>query len=70
MKSKVDLAVETLKGHGHSVRPYRHEDQVWYEVDGILNTSQEEMGKLADRLQLLLNAEDTFVHKRKAKMNN
>jgi hypothetical protein len=55
MRSKVDLVVETLRDHGHSVRPYEHKGQLWFEVDGILHTSQDEMENLSDRLQFLLN---------------
>jgi hypothetical protein len=70
MKSKVDLAVETLRGQGHTVRSYSHEGQMWYEVDGILHTSKEEMENLADRVNWLLELDDVFGQRPKEEQEN
>jgi len=55
MKSKVDLIVETLSGHGHSVRPYEYEGQLWFEVDGVLHRKMK-WKNLSVRLHFLLNS--------------
>jgi hypothetical protein len=70
MKSKVNAAVETLKNQGHSVRPYNREGQFWYEIDGRMLASHQEMEDLADRVYTLLELEDLFVRRRKEEQDN
>jgi hypothetical protein len=70
MKSKVDFAVETLRGQGHAVRPYIHEGHVWFEVDELLHTSKEEMEKVADRVNWLLELDDVFGQRPKEEQEN
>jgi hypothetical protein len=70
MKPKVQVAVETLKTQGHTVRPYKREGQSWYEIDGRMLVSHQEMEDLADRVYSLLELEDLFVQMRKEEENN
>jgi len=70
MKSKVDAAIESLKSQGHSVRPYNREGEFWYEIDGRMLASHQEMEDLADRVYSLLELEDLFVQRRKEEQNN
>ena len=66
MESKAYLAIEILEVHGHSVRSYVHEGKLWFEIDGILHTSEDETENLSDRLQFLLNS----YNGEKAQFNN
>ena len=70
MKSKVDAATEGLKSHGHSVRAYNREGQLWCEIDGWMLASHQEMEDLADRVYSLLELEDLFVRRQKEEQNN
>jgi hypothetical protein len=70
MKLKVDAAIEALKAHGHSVRPCNREGQFWFEIDGRMLASQEEMEDLADRVYSLLDLEDLFVQRRREEQSN
>ena len=62
--------METLKSQGHAVRPYNREGQSWYEIDGRMLVSLQEMEDLADRVYTLLELEDLFVRMRKEEENN
>jgi hypothetical protein len=70
MKSKVDAAIEALKSQRHTVRPYNREGQFWYEIDGRMLASHQEMEDLADRVYSLLELEDLFVRRQKEEENN
>jgi hypothetical protein len=70
MKSKIDAAIEALRSQGHTVRPYNREGKFWYEIDGRMLASHQEMEDLADRVYSLLELEDLFVRRRKEEQNN
>jgi hypothetical protein len=65
MKSKIDALIEALKGNGHSVRPYNREGTFWYEIDGRMLASRQEMEDLADRVYSLTELENLFVRGQK-----
>ena len=64
MKSKIEEAIEVLKQQGHTVRPYNREGTFWYEIDGKMLASAQEMGELADRVYSLTELEDLFNKRR------
>jgi hypothetical protein len=70
MKSKIDTAIEALTSQGHSVQPYNREGQFWYEIDGRMLASFQEMEDLAARVYSLLELEDLFVRRRNEEQNN
>jgi hypothetical protein len=70
MKSKIDAAIETLKSQGHSVRPYNRDGQFWYEIDGRMLVSHQEMEDLANRVNLLFELQDLFVRRGKEEQSN
>lgn len=70
MNSKIDAAIKALKSQGHTVRPYNREGQLWYEIDGRMLASHQEMVDLADRVYSLMELEDLFVRRRKEEQNN
>jgi len=64
MKSKIDKAIEVLKQQGHTVRPYNREGTFWFEIDGRMLASAQEMGELADRVYSLTELEGLFKKRR------
>ena len=70
MKSKVDAAIETLRCQGHSVRPYDSDGQCWYEIDGRMLASNQEMEDLADRVYSLMELEDLFIRRQNEQLGN
>jgi hypothetical protein len=48
MKQKVDTAIEALKAQGHTVRPCSREGTFWFEINGRMLASWQEMEDLAD----------------------
>jgi hypothetical protein len=70
MKSKVDAAIEALKSQGYTVRAYDREGQFWYEIDGRMLASHQEMEKLAGRIYSLLEPEDLIARRQKEEQNN
>jgi hypothetical protein len=64
MKSKIESAIEVLKQQGHNVRPYNREGIFWFEIDGRMLASAQEMGELADRVYSLTELEDLFTKRR------
>jgi len=70
MKSKIDAAIEALKTQGHTVRPYNREGKFWFEIDGRMLASHQELEDLADRVYSLLELEDVFVRRRNEEQNN
>jgi hypothetical protein len=70
MKSKVDAGIAALRSQGHTVRSYNREGQFWYEIDGRMLASHQEMEDLADRVYSLLELEDLFIRRRNEAQNN
>ena len=65
MNSKIENAITALKSEGHSVEPYEHERDIWFEIDGWLHVSPQQMEDLAGRVCSLLELEDLFKQRRK-----
>ena len=61
MNEKVDVAISLLKGQGHTVIIRVREDgKRWFEIDGRMLASSEEMQNLADGVYSLDELEDLF----------
>ncbi len=61
-KAKVDAAIKTLREQGHTVQaqPRGEKGTMWFEIDGRMLTSWEEMENLADGVYSLLELEDLY----------
>ena len=70
MGQKVYAAIEALKAQGHNVRPYNREGTFWFEIDGGMVATWQEMEQLADRVSSLSGLEDLFVRQRKQEQSN
>ena len=70
MKSKIDAGIEALKSQGHTVRPYNSEGKFWFEIDGRMLASHQEMEDLADHVYSFLELEDLFVRRLKEEQKN
>jgi len=70
MKPKVETAIEALKFRGHSVQTHNREGQCWYEIDGRMLASQEEMENLAERVNRLLELDSVFGQRPKEERDN
>jgi hypothetical protein len=70
MKSKIDTAIEALKSRGHTVQTHNREGKSWYEIDGGMLASQQEMEDLADRVNWLLELNDVFGQRPKEEQEN
>jgi len=64
VKRKIEGAIEILEQQGHTVRPYNREGKFWFEIDGRMLASTQEMEELADRVYSLTELEDLFVRRR------
>jgi len=64
MQSKIERAIEVLRQQGHTVRPYNREGTFWFEIDGRMLASAQEIGELADRVYSLVELEDLFKKRR------
>jgi hypothetical protein len=70
VNQKVDAAIEALKAQGHTVRPYNREGTFWFEIDGRMLASWQEMEELADRVYSLTELEDLFLRRRREELSN
>jgi hypothetical protein len=66
MKEKISTAISALKAQGHTVGAQIRGDQgiLWYEIDGRMLASGDEMRNLADGLYSLDELEDLFKSRR------
>jgi hypothetical protein len=61
MKEKVEVAIRMLKGQGHTVNiRVREGGKQWFEIDGRMLASWDEIQNLADGVYSLDELEDLF----------
>ena len=48
MAEDFDAAIKMLNGQGHTVRPYIRQGRLWFEINGNLLATRQEMLELAD----------------------
>jgi hypothetical protein len=70
MNQKIDAAIQALKNDGHSVRPYNRDGKFWFEIDGRMLASRQEMEELANRVYSLTELEDLFARRRNEEQGN
>jgi hypothetical protein len=48
MEENFDVAIKMLNGQGHTVRPYIRQGRLWFEINGNMLATRQEMLELAD----------------------
>ena len=48
MEEDLNAAIKMLNGQGHTVRPYIREGILWFEINGNMLATRQEMLELAD----------------------
>jgi hypothetical protein len=48
MEEDFDAAIKRLNGQGHAVRPYIRQGRLWFEINGNLLATRQEMLELAE----------------------
>ena len=46
MEKDFDIAIKMLNGQGHTVRPYIRQGRLWFEINGNILATREEMLEL------------------------
>ena len=64
MKEKIDAAVQMLKKQGHSVDAQVRDGKEWFQIDGRMLASSEEMRNLGDGVYSLAELEELFIRRR------
>jgi hypothetical protein len=64
MRSKVEVAFQTLLKQGHNVQAVVRRDAIWFDVDGGLLVSWDHMSEFADGLHTLDELRD--LHRRRS----
>jgi hypothetical protein len=64
MEEDVNAAVRMLHNQGHSVRPYIRYGALWFEIDGSMLATRQELLEMADGVYSLLELQELFVLRR------
>jgi hypothetical protein len=70
MGGQIEKAIALLRQQGHTVKPYNRDGKFWFEVDGRMLASHQEMEELADRVYSLEELEGLFKQRRTDEQNN
>lgn len=70
MNSKIENAIAALKSQRHSVEPYEHKGEIWYEIDGWMLATPQQMEDLADMVYSLLELEDLIKRRQNEARDN
>jgi hypothetical protein len=57
---KVFAAINGMKKSGHDAHLYKHQGQVWVEIDQCMLATFDEIEQLVDRVQSFEELEETF----------
>ena len=63
MEADLHAATKMLQGHGHTVRPYIRYGTLWFEIDGNMLASRQEMLELADSMYSLQELAELFARR-------
>jgi hypothetical protein len=63
MEEDVNAAVKMLTGQGHVVRPYLRQGKLWFEIDGNMLATRQEMLELADGVYSLNELRELFTRR-------
>jgi hypothetical protein len=64
MEADLRAAIKMLQGEGHTVRPYIRYGTLWFEIDGGMLATRQEMGELADGVYSLKELAELFARRR------
>ena len=64
MEADLRAAIKMLQGQGHTVRPYSRYGILWFEIDGNMLATRQEMGELADGVYSFQELAELFVRRR------
>ena len=64
MEAHLRAAIKMLQGEGHTVRPYIRYGTLWFEIDGGMLATRQEMGELADGVYSLQELSELFARRR------
>ena len=60
MEEDLNTTIKMLQGQGHTVRPYIRFGTLWFEIDGNMLATRQEMLELADRVYSLQELAELF----------
>ena len=63
MEADLRAAIKMLQGEGHTVRPYIRYGTLWFEIDGGMLATRQEMGELADGVYSLQELAELFARR-------
>ena len=63
MEADLNAATKMLQGQGHTVRPYIRYGTLWFEIDGNMLASRQEMLELADGVYSLQELAEIFARR-------
>ena len=61
MEEDLNAAIKMLNGQGHIVHPFIRSGTLWFEVDGNMLVTRQEMLELADGVYSLDELRDLYV---------
>ncbi len=64
MEEDFNAAVRTIHAQGHAVRPYIRHGVLWFEIDGNILATRQELLELADGVYSLLELRELCVRRR------
>lgn len=64
MEEDLNVAIKMLSGQGHTVRPYLRHGTLWFEIDGNMLATRQEMLELADGVYSLQELAELFARRR------
>lgn len=63
MEADLHAAVKMLQGQGHTVRPYIRYGTLWFEINGNMLATRQEMLELADGVYSLQELAELFARR-------
>ena len=63
MEADLNAATKILQGQGHTVRPYIRYGTLWFEIDGNMLATRQEMLELADGVYSLQELAEIFARR-------
>jgi hypothetical protein len=63
MEEDLKEAIKMLNGQGHTVRPYLRQGTLWFEIDGDMLATRQEMLELADGVYSLNELRELFTRR-------
>jgi hypothetical protein len=63
MEADLRAAITMLQGQGHTVRPYIRYGNLWFEIDGNMVATRQEMLELADGVYSLQELVELFARR-------